>query len=111
VLTALNRRDEADAIMKEALPLATVTEVHLYARQLLAAKRYKDAMDVFKFNYDKHPNEFTTNMGMARGLSANGDYKKALEYLKKAGDQAPDKVNKDNIARLMPILQDGKDIN
>jgi tetratricopeptide (TPR) repeat protein len=111
VLASLNRHDSADAIMKEALPLATVAEIHLYGRQLLTQKRYKDALDVFKFNYDKHPDEFTTNMGMARGLSANGDYKKALEYLKKAGAQAPDKVNKDNIARLMPILQDGKDIN
>jgi hypothetical protein len=111
VLAALNRHDEADAMMKEALPLATMGETHQYARQLLGQKRYKDALDVFKLNYDKHPNEFTTNMGMARGLSANGDYKKALEYLKKAEAQAPDKVNKDNIARLMPMLQDGKDIN
>jgi tetratricopeptide (TPR) repeat protein len=111
LLAALNRRDSADVIMKEAMPLGTVTEIHLYARQLLSQKRYKDALDVFKFNYDKHPNEFTTNMGMARGLSANGDYKKALEYMKKAEAQAPDKPNKDNIARMMPILQDGKDIN
>jgi tetratricopeptide (TPR) repeat protein len=111
VLTALNRKDEADASMKEALPLAREAEVHVYGRQLLTQKRAKDALEVFKMNYDKHPNDFTTNMGMARGLSANGDYKKALEFMKKAEAQAPDKINKDNIAKMMPMLQDGKDIN
>lgn len=111
LLTALNRRDEADAIMKDALPLATEQEAHVYGRQLVSQKRYKEALDVFKMNYDKHPDDFMTNVGMARGLSANGDYKKALEYMKKAETQAPDKVNKDNIARMMPMLQDGRDIN
>jgi hypothetical protein len=48
---------------------------------------------------------------MARGLSANGDYKKALEYMKKAQAQATDQPNKTNIARMIPMLADGKDIN
>ena len=95
----------------EALPLGTVAEIHQYGRQLLAQKKAKEAFDAFKLNYDKHPNEFTTNMGMARGLSANGDYKKALDYMKKAEAQAPDKPNKDNIDKLIPVLEQGKDIN
>ena len=111
VLAALNRKDEADAIMKEALPLGKVAEVHVYARQLVTQKRNKDAFDAFQFNYTKHPNEFTTNMGMARGYSAMGDFKKALEYLKKAQTQAPDDLNKNNIATLMPKLEKGQDIN
>ena len=111
VLTALNRQGDADAVMKEALPLATVQEMHGYARQLIAQKRSKEALDVFKMNYDKHPDEFTTNVGMARGLSATGDYKKALEYMKKAQAQATDQPNKTNIARMIPMLADGKDIN
>ena len=111
VLTALNRKDEADAVMKEALSMGKVQDVHAYARQLLTAKRTKDAFDAFKLNYDKHPNEFTTNMGMARGYSATGDYKKALEYLKKAQAQAPDNANKNAITQMMPKLEKGQDIN
>jgi tetratricopeptide (TPR) repeat protein len=111
ILSLQGKKDEADATMKEALPMGTEQEVHTYARQLLKGKRYKEALEAFKVNYDKHPNEFTTNMGMARGLSANGDYKKALDYMKKAEAQAPDKVNKDNIARMVPMLEQGKDIN
>ncbi|HEV9036762.1 MAG TPA: DUF2911 domain-containing protein [Puia sp.] len=111
ILTLMNRQTEADALMKEALPLGKEAEVHQYARILLKAKKNKEAFEAFKLNYDKHPNEFTTNMGMARGYSGMGDYKKALDYLTKAEAQAPDKANKDNIARLKPMLQEGKDIN
>ncbi|HLZ87265.1 MAG TPA: DUF2911 domain-containing protein [Puia sp.] len=111
ILSELNRKDEADAVMKEALPLGKMQDVHQYARQLLTQKRAKEAFDAFQFNYTKHPNEFTTNMGMARGYSGMGDYKKAIEYLKKAQAQAPDNVNKNNIAQLMPKLEKGQDIN
>ena len=111
VLTLMNRQSEADALMKEALPLGNEQEVHQYARGKLKEKKPKEAFDAFKLNYDKHPNEFTTNMGMARGYSGMGDYKKALDYLTKAEAQAPDKANKDNIAKLKPMLQEGKDIN
>ena len=97
--------------MKEAMPLGTAQDLHLYARQLLIQKRPKDAMEVFKTNFDRHPNEFMTNMGLARGYSANGDYKTAMDYLKKAQVQAPDQLNKANIEKLMPMLEQGKDIN
>lgn len=111
ILVLQGKKDEADAIMKEALPLGQVNEVHQYARQLLTQKRTKDAFDAFKLNYDKHPDVFTTNVGMARGYSAMGDYKKALTFAQKASAQAPDKLNKDNMDRCVKLLQDGKDIN
>jgi hypothetical protein len=111
ILALQGKTADADAAMKEALPMGTMQEVHQYARQLLTQKRTKEAFDAFKLNYDKHPNEFTTNMGMARACSGTGDYKKALDYLKKAEAQAPDKANKDNIQKYIPMLQAGKDIN
>jgi len=111
VLTLQGKTAEADAAMKEALPLGQMGEIHQYARQLLIQKKSKDAFDAFKLNYDKHPGEFTTNMGMARAWSAMGDYKKALAFLQKAQPQAPDQVNKDNIVKLVKMAQDGKDIN
>jgi hypothetical protein len=111
ILSKLNKQSEADAIMKEALPLGTAPQVHNYARQLLQQKKNQEAFDAFKLNYDKNPNTFTTNMGMMRGYSAVNNYKKALEYAQKALPQAPDKVNKDNVERLVKMLQDGKDVN
>ena len=111
VLSKLNRPAEADAVMKEALPLGKMNEVHGYARQLLAQKKNKEAFDAFKLNFDRHPGEFTTSLGMARGYSALADYRKALPFAQKALAKAPDKGNKDNVERLIKQLEAGKDIN
>ena len=111
VLNALGRKDEADQVMKEALPLANMQELHTYGRQLLSNKRYSEALEIFKLNAQKHPGIFTTNMGLARGYSANGDFKNALKYTKAALPQAPDKNNKDAIENYIKILSEGKDIN
>ena len=111
ILNKLNRGREADSIMKKMLPLATVQEVHVYGRSLIAQKKPKEAFDVFKMNYDKHPNEFTTNVGMARAYSASGNYKKALEFAQKALPQAPDANNKTSVERMTNLLRDGKDVN
>jgi hypothetical protein len=109
-LSKLNRQAEADALMKEALPMGTVQQLHAYARQLVQLKKSKEAFEVFKLNYDKNPNEFTTQLGMARGYSAIGDYKKALDFAQKARPKA-DNLNKPNVERMIKTLQEGKDIN
>jgi hypothetical protein len=110
VLGKLNRQAEADALMKEALPMGSVQQLHAYARLLLQQKKSKEAFEVFKLNYDKNPNEFTTQVGMARGYSALGDYKKALDFAQKARPKA-DNLNKPNVERMIKMLQEGKDIN
>lgn len=111
VLDKMGKTADAGEIMKKAMGFGNVLEVHQYARQLIAQKKAKEALDAFQLNYNKHPNEFTTNMGMARGLSATGNYKKSLEYAQKALAQAPDKINKDNIEKSIEKLKEGKDIN
>ncbi|MBO9634065.1 MAG: DUF2911 domain-containing protein [Chitinophagaceae bacterium] len=111
ILTALNKPDEAKAIMKEALTIGTPADVHNYARQLLIQKKNQEAFEVFKFNYDRNPNTFTTNMGLSRGYSALGNYKKALEYANKALPQSPDNGNKINVEKIIKMLGEGKDVN
>ncbi len=111
VLAKLGRTAEADALMKEATPLATMQELHNYGRQLLREKRNAQALETFKLNADKNPNQFTTNMGLMRGYSAIGDFKNALKYAKAALVQAPDKANKDAIEGFIKTLESGKDIN
>lgn len=111
VLNKLGRDAEADAVMKEALPLATMLELHNYARQLIRDKKSVQALDAFKLNAQKNPNQFTTNAGLMRGYSANGDFKNALKYAKAGLAQAPDKPNKDAIEGFIKKLEEGKDIN
>ncbi|MEO8567585.1 MAG: DUF2911 domain-containing protein [Ginsengibacter sp.] len=111
ILQKQGKTSEADAAMKEALPFANMIELHQYGRQLLAEKKSKEALDVFKMNAQKNPGVFTTDVGLARGYSANGDYKNALKYAKLALPLAPDKVNKDSVAKMVDMLAQGKDVN
>jgi hypothetical protein len=111
VLKKINRGAEADALMKEAMPLATMAELHSYGRQLLKEKNPAEALNAFKLNAQKNPNVFTTSLGLARGYSANSDYKNALRYAKLALVEAPDKANKDAVTKYVEMLGEGKDIN
>jgi tetratricopeptide (TPR) repeat protein len=111
VLDSLGRTTEAAEVMKKALPYGSINELYFYGRTLARAKKGPEALVVFKLDYDKHPDEFLTNAGMARGYSALGDYKKALAYAQKAYAQSPDPANKSNMDKYVKMLQDGKDIN
>lgn len=111
ILTTLNRNDEAAKIMEDALPLGTITDVHFYGRTLLAANKPQDAFKVFKANYDKYPNVYTTNVGLGRAYSAIGDFKNALIYMKAALPLAPDNLNKNSVDAMIKNLEAGKDVN
>ncbi len=111
ILKLQGKETEAAALMNEAVPFGTVNEVQGYARQLLSAGKVKEASDIFKSNYKKFPNTFTTNMGMARVLSSEGKYKEALKYATAGLGQAPDPANKANAESMIEKLKAGKDIN
>jgi hypothetical protein len=111
ILRKLNRVDEAKRVMDEAVPMGSMLDVHYYGRELLAGKEVKEAMKVYKANYDKYPNVFTTNVGMGRAYSALGEYKKALTYMKAALPQAPNDFNKTNVDTMIKKLEAGQDVN
>jgi hypothetical protein len=104
VLNRLGRQPEADSLMREALPLGTMLEVHQYGRQLLNQKRTFEALTVFQKNAQRNPNVFTTNMGLARGYAATGDTKQALKYAKAALLQAPDSPNRESVSQFIEKL-------
>ncbi len=111
ILAKQGKQAEANAAIKEALPLGSMIELHQYGRQLISDKKPKEALEVFKVNAQKNPGVFTTNMGLARGYSATGDYKNALKYAKLAQPMSPDKANKDAVAKMIDMLNEGKDVN
>lgn len=111
ILEKLGRADEAAAVVKNALPFGKVGELQQFGRQLLAANKPRAALEVFQFNYAKNPNLFITLTGMARGLSANGEYTKALEFANKALPLAPNDANKQTVLAMIEKLKAGKDIN
>jgi hypothetical protein len=111
ILDKLNRNEEAATAIHAALPFGNMVQLQQLGRQLLTAKKSKLAMEVFQYNYDKNPNQFTAIAGMARGLSANGDYSKALDYAKKALPLSPNDAAKQAIQGMIDKLAAGKDIN
>ena len=111
VLNKLGKTSDADAAMKMAMPMATMQELHAYGRQLIQQKRPKEALEVFKLNAQKNPNQFTTYMGLVRGYSANGDYANALKNAQLAKPLAPNQPNKDAVDKMIATLKEGKDIN
>jgi tetratricopeptide (TPR) repeat protein len=111
LLEKLNRAGEAADIMKKSMAFANMNEIHQYGRQLLQQKKNKEALDIFKTNFQKNPNQFTTLMGLVRGYSANADYKNALKYANQALPLAPSPQNKTNIEMMIGKLKEGKDAN
>jgi tetratricopeptide (TPR) repeat protein len=111
ILDKLGKPVDALAVIKNALPFGSMGQLQQFGRQLITSKQPKIALEVFQFNYNKNPNQFITVTGMARGLSANGDYKKALEYANKALPLAPNEANKKTIQVMIDKLKRGTDIN
>jgi len=113
ILGAMGKTDEAKEVMDSAIndPTASALQIHFYARGLQAQGNKEEAMRIFQMNAKLHPNEWPVNWGLARGYSGMGDYKAALKYAKLALPQAPDQVNKDNIAKGITKLENGQDIN
>ena len=113
VLGAMSKKDEADAMMKEAinLPDATANQITGYGRLLISQKREKDALPVFETAMKRFPGNSTALIGMARGWSANGDSKKALKFAQDALKAETDPAAKTTIDGLVKKLEKGEAIN
>jgi tetratricopeptide (TPR) repeat protein len=111
ILYKLNKPDEAAAATKTVLSLGNAAQLQQFGRQLIAVKNPKAALEVFQFNYNKAPDQFISLTGMTRGLSANGEYAKALEFANKALPLAPNDAAKQAVQVMIDKLKEGKDVN
>jgi tetratricopeptide (TPR) repeat protein len=111
ILEKLGKAEEAAAIIKTALPYGSLLDLQQLGRQLLSAKKPKAALEVFEANYNKNPDQFITLLGMARGLSANGQLTKALEFATKALPLSPNNASKEAVHKMITGLKEGKNIN
>jgi Tfp pilus assembly protein PilF len=113
ILDKLKRGTEATTLMASAmeLPSATPFDIHQYGRQLIAQGKPKEALEVFQKNAKRFGETWPTHVGLARGFSANGDYKTALKHAEIALTQAPDDINKKSLADAVTRLKQGQDMN
>ena len=109
ILEKMNKPADADVAMKDAIKAENnAIQLHAYSRRLLNEKKSDKAFEYFKLNYEKFPDVYTTNVGMARGYEALGNKKQALKYATKALPQAPDPQNKAVIEEMIKSLKEGK---
>ncbi|WP_353778366.1 DUF2911 domain-containing protein [Winogradskyella sp. 3972H.M.0a.05] len=111
ILSQLGKTDEATAVMDEALPMATILQVHQYGRTLIANGQVDKAFEVFEMNAEKNKGQWPVHYGMARAYSAKGDYKVALKHLEKALANAPNDASRGRVQANIDKLKKGEDIN
>jgi tetratricopeptide (TPR) repeat protein len=110
ILDSLGRKAEGEEALKRAFNYVDDFQGYVYGCTLVNAKRPQEALEIFKLIYDKFPNTLFTNIGMATGYSALGEYKTALAWALKALPQAKG-GNKIEIERNIRDLRNGKDMN
>jgi len=112
VLTKMGRDADAKTVMDTALhsPTTTPIQIHVYGRQLLAAKKVDEAMKVFQYNAERNGDAWPVHVGLARGYAALGETQKALEHAKKALPQAPDPQNRKGLESMIDALSKGQPI-
>lgn len=96
--------------MKVAFPKGTVQDIFGYGSKLLRMKKYKEAFDAFKLDYDKAPKDVLTNFGLAKGYAAIGDKTSAIKYADSCIQLTNDPGTKSYIGRLKQAIVDGKDV-
>lgn len=112
LLAKLGRDAEAKKDIDAALrhPTATPTQIHQYGRQLIAAKKPQEALQVFQLNAQRNGDAWPVHVGLARGYAATGDTAKALEHARKALPQAPDDINRRSLEDMVKTFSEGRNI-
>ena len=97
VLAAMDKKADADAVMKEAinLPDATVNQITNYGHTLIAQKREKDAMPVFETALKRFPGNATALMGMATRLCFQWRQQKSVEVCTRCVESGNGSCRKD----------------
>ncbi len=111
ILAKQGNTSEAEALMKEAMPLGTVFQVHGYGRQLIAQNQVDKALEVFEWNAKNHKGTWPVHYGLARGYSAKGDHKSTVKHLKVALENAPAQANRDRVQANLDKAENGEGIN
>lgn len=112
LLMAQGNVEEAEKIKNVALEHATATanDYYSYGTSLIKMNKPDKAMEIYQRLSQRWPDDWLTAHGLARGYSAKGDYKKALEYEIEALAKAPE-GNKGFIESAIITLKQGKDFN
>ena len=111
LLAKAGRKHEADSLMKVAWPKGNTQDIYYYGYRLLQMKKYKEALEAYKINYDKAPKDWLTNFGLAKGYACMGDKTSALKYADSSIQLVQDQGTKEYVGRLKQAISEGKDVS
>ncbi len=109
--TKLNKNNQADSVMNEALTMASPAQYAASGRSLITQKRYDKAMEIFLMNKQKNGDSYFVNFGFMFGYAAKADFKNAILHAEKALAQATNDGAKKQIEANLAKLKENKDIN
>lgn len=101
---------KADSVMKKAIPLATTLQLYSYGRGLEYQKRTAEAIEIYKTNYAKSPDDLYSCMGITRAYWLQGKNKEALKYANMTIPFAKDTYYQDYAGKIVANLKEGKAI-
>jgi len=105
ILDALGRGEEAGAAKAEAWTVATVDELARMGGQLIASRRYDEAVSIFELAARHHPESWKAHDGLGEALRKNGDVPAALASYAKALELVADDSSRERIQRTIDELK------
>jgi tetratricopeptide (TPR) repeat protein len=84
LLKESGRTADGDAVMAEALSLATETELNNRGYQLLNQSKHAEAIEIFKLTAERFPYSANAWDSLGEGYALSGDEKKAIASFKKS---------------------------
>jgi len=110
ILDAMDKKDESAAVRAKAFDVANAIQLHSFARQLQFQGHPDQALEIFRTNVKKYPDEWIAHSDAARLACAKGDFDSAVKEMKIAVAGAPDQY-KSAFDRLVKRLEAKEDIN
>lgn len=97
----------ANKIMKSAVAFGDENDLNNYGYNLLAQKRFAEAIEIFKLNVKKHPGSANAWDSLGEGYALAGDKKNAIQNFKKSlsmNPPAPTKANSEKYLKQLGAL-------
>ncbi len=107
ILKGLNKPEEADKTMADAIAIATEVELNLYGYQLMNGGEPDKAIEVLTLNTKRFPKSANTWDSLGEAYFNKGDKKTAITYFKKSLDTNPPenvKINSEKFLKQMGAL-------
>jgi hypothetical protein len=103
----IEKKDPAGAqkLRADAMKIAQEGDVNVLAYQLLADKRYPEALDLFQKNVKDHPDSWNVYDSLGEALATTGDKKGAIANYEKALAMTQDPAQKKRINTVLAGLK------